>query len=1130
MGARHDHLHQSNHHLIKASLIICLSSPLSANPYILLSHCRAPFTLDDLARVIVAFAALDAQPKRETVNSFIGKSIDRLSSLEGDACVDVLPALSSLGSTMTEKWLNQWAIRAMPALQSLESRPQSLRKVIEALRLHHTASASLPSPYLMKSLLNLISTHLQAEESSRADRSSDMTSIDYAVPSTQENCLSSRQVVSTISSLSHLGASDVLQEPKDAADFCRLAYSSLELSEINPQLILETLSAISVIINTRARPDEKDLALSAWLIKATEALSLSTVPLGASSAASFLSSISVLSSFVERDVISQASGLIKSCSEQLVTNGEKEGVSMLAKDLPLADAVDAMWGLARLSSLQFCQPPATFVLALTSALNGKVATLDALRLTRLISGLSSSSLDYQPSSSLALELSRASVSRFSSSTVPAADLADLVWSFARLKCTLPPSFAASAQRRLQAAMKDLSPSSLSKMMWSLAASNYYPSEPQLRAYASRITSALDGMDLDDLALSMEAFALFKHCLDQTSVARVVELSLPLLSDERKDVKKGAMLSNLLHNILWHANDASLLTTQWIRSCVTALVPEALLTLTPNEACSLISSLAQVGGSCFDVRDFDILLLLSRLPPIIDLDATTCKDLLHVSSIWRESLVPRSPPAPVSVTLIKELPSKIQSKLAAYGGADSAAILTSLASLYSSSQLMPLFEGIRQSVNPLIRDLSANSSGSVQSLSTRDVTRLVTAISGCRATLLSLASSPDSDLRDPVVTDLLAKACLRIKDDLGSLDDLDLILLMEALSKEAEEASGLKSRLSKNGLKAKRPEATEEEKKKEKELLGLVRAITVRLGEVMGSEARLSSVQPQRLARFINSYCKQLKFGSHHLFLSKEEEEEERKREKGEVTTANKLSSGPSEPQEVLSAILTSSRVRMEKGSLSGWESASWISFAIASSGAVPSSAWIAAMVKSASTEAPPLPDAPSATRLLYAFTAWQLDPGREFASRLIEGALSRSLDVDPSLVLLGCSHCSAHGHPLDPDSFSSFVTQRLTPSLSTMSPEQIATVATSLTSLRGNGSISDQIISALESALESTNWDKFSSQLIAQIALNLIAASRNRRGQMGGSWISRAIEAVRTRSDGHSAIAQKHLSDLLALK
>lgn len=97
-----------------------------------------------------------------------------------------------------------------------------------------------------------------------------------------------------------------------------------------------------------------------------------------------------------------------------------------------------------------------------------------------------------------------------------------------------------------------------------------------------------------------------------------------------------------------------------------------------------------------------------------------------------------------------------------------------------------------------------------------------------------------------------------------------------------------------------------------------------------------------------------------------------------------------------------------------------------------------------------------------------------------------------------------------------------------MDPEQLATIATSLASLKDNGPIKAKVADALEQSLEAVSWDRFSSLLIDQIALNLLVASRDRRGQISGRWISTAVDSLRSRTDG--AIALKHLSDLEALK
>lgn len=1023
---------------------------------------------------------------------------------------------------MLEKWLNQWAIRAMPALGTLEVRPQTLAKVISAIQYHHSTSSSLPSSHLMRALINLISNNLR-HKTERANVPCSALLLEGSISAAlclQEPNLASPQVVQIMTSLSSLGVSNVMQDG-ESKGFCSLLFSVIDLDKISTPLVLDALVAVSVMVDVKVRPAGKDKELSDWMVKAARALPLTDLESKANDAARLLSSLAVLSAFVERESIVQVSEVIEASSANLMIKEDGVGV---ADGLTLPNAVDAMWGLAQLSSLQLSLPPSqAFVTSLTSYLDGKIGILNATQLKRLISGLSSPSLCYQPSSSLALELSRAAVSRFSSSSVPASELADVVWNFAVLSCDLPPSFAASAQRRLQAAMKDLDAPSLAKMMWSLAKSNYLPSEPQLRAYASRVTAVLDGMiKLEDLSRSLEAFVLFNHRLDHNAVVRAVAISLPLLS-EAGDVKRGSTIASLARSILWHANGSTVLTdsNQWVKALTSALDSQALDSLTSSEVCSLLSTLARVGPSEESKDGFDILKLLSRLPATSDLNAMNCQDLVKVMSIWKESL---SPNDPNTLHVVKDLPVRIQQKLAAYSATDSAALLTSLTTLASSTRLLPLFE--RTTLTSLMGDLAAKATGAIPALSTSDVALLVAAVSQSRAVMLSSSSSVSADLTDDRVTDLLTLSLTRIKDDLDRLRDQDLVMLMEALSRESEEAAGLRSRMVKNGRKA--PEASALQVKKDQELRALVRRISVVLGEVMASERRLSAMQPEMFARFIGSYCKHLKFGSYSLLLTKEEEEEEKRREKGEVAAAHNGIRGPSEPRQVLESSLNVMRARMESGSLAGWEHVAIIARAIASSGAVPSAAWIGAMKQAVRITQAPEPG--PATSLLYSFVCWQADPGRDFASLLLAGAFrlnSSSPAPDPSLVLLGYSHCSTFGYRVDNEVIlNEFVSNRLIPSLPAMNAEQIATVATSLSSFKGSQNLRDEIRAAVDQALVSVDWDVFSSHLIAQVALNLIAVRNNRSG--GVHWISAALDSVRGRKDG--AIAVKHLQDLQSLQ
>ena len=116
--------------------------------------------------------------------------------------------------------------------------------------------------------------------------------------------------------------------------------------------------------------------------------------------------------------------------------------------------------------------------------SSRVQVLDAGQVSRLLTALSS--LASPPPPALASELGKSAAARFASPSVPPAELADLVWAFARLGVKLPPAFAASAQRRLQLSMSQLPAEQLVRMLWSLASAGYHPTEPQLKAYAQRV--------------------------------------------------------------------------------------------------------------------------------------------------------------------------------------------------------------------------------------------------------------------------------------------------------------------------------------------------------------------------------------------------------------------------------------------------------------------------------------------------------------------------------------------------------------------------------------------------------------------------------------------------------------------
>ena len=81
-------------------------------------------------------------------------------------------------------------------------------------------------------------------------------------------------------------------------------------------------------------------------------------------------------------------------------------------------------------------------------------------------------------------------SSFDLSTSAPAELADLVWAFARLGVKLPPAFASSSQRRLQMSMGQLPAAQLVRMLWSLSYAGFHPTEPQLKAYAQKVMRSL----------------------------------------------------------------------------------------------------------------------------------------------------------------------------------------------------------------------------------------------------------------------------------------------------------------------------------------------------------------------------------------------------------------------------------------------------------------------------------------------------------------------------------------------------------------------------------------------------------------------------------------------------------------
>ena len=128
---------------------------------------------------------------------------------------------------------------------------------------------------------------------------------------------------------------------------------------------------------------------------------------------------------------------------QLTESASALSHSSLSSDVSLPAAVDAVWGLSHLGA----PVPPLWVAELFTRLNGKVQALDGGQVSRLLTALSA--LGASPPPTLASELGKSASMRFTSPSVPPAELADMVWAFARLGVKLPPAFAASAQRRLQ---------------------------------------------------------------------------------------------------------------------------------------------------------------------------------------------------------------------------------------------------------------------------------------------------------------------------------------------------------------------------------------------------------------------------------------------------------------------------------------------------------------------------------------------------------------------------------------------------------------------------------------------------------------------------------------------------------
>ena len=169
-----------------------------------------PFSLRDLARVLWAATALGVSPKREVVNSFVGKSQDRLSSLSPPLALDALWALSRLNTTMSSKWLNQWAMQCLSVLPDLG--PQALMTCVWALGVQHPPGSPPPSQYLLKQLAACFATHLQpdtrAAEMAAAAAAPDGAAASAAAPVAAEPPLSSHQTVFVAAVMARLGVGE----------------------------------------------------------------------------------------------------------------------------------------------------------------------------------------------------------------------------------------------------------------------------------------------------------------------------------------------------------------------------------------------------------------------------------------------------------------------------------------------------------------------------------------------------------------------------------------------------------------------------------------------------------------------------------------------------------------------------------------------------------------------------------------------------------------------------------------------------------------------------------------------------------------------------------------------------------
>ncbi|GAX86191.1 hypothetical protein CEUSTIGMA_g13604.t1 [Chlamydomonas eustigma] len=170
-----------------------------------------PFQLQDLAKVLWASAVIGLEPRREVINSFVGKSQDRLSSMSQTLTLHSLWSLSRHRAFMNSKWLNQWSLPVLNVVHTMG--PQTYVECVWSLGLQHPEGTPEPSQHLLKQMGACLIRHLQASAVvyPGTGAAEGHAGVPGAAPLVPEQHISSHQLVQVLVVLARLGVGEYAQ-------------------------------------------------------------------------------------------------------------------------------------------------------------------------------------------------------------------------------------------------------------------------------------------------------------------------------------------------------------------------------------------------------------------------------------------------------------------------------------------------------------------------------------------------------------------------------------------------------------------------------------------------------------------------------------------------------------------------------------------------------------------------------------------------------------------------------------------------------------------------------------------------------------------------------------------------------